>query len=515
MKLKWISVLFVLGVVLPLRAADEAGAPLPLDLLLDTPITTAAKYDQRLSSVAASVTVISAEEIERYGWTTMTEVLEALPGIYSTYDRNYTYIGVRGIGRPTDGNTRLLVLMNGQPLNDVVFGGAPIEEIHPGTIDRIEVVRGPGSALYGSHAMLAVINIITKTADAIDGGGLSAAFGTSGTETLGGYSGTVFHNGMKLTTSAQWERARGADLYFPEYDSPATGLGIARGRDYTEWHALAATLERGNLRFSASTRSRSKGIPTGSYDTLFNGDSNTQDTDDRASVEYHHSAGVGKGLELRGYWDRATYHGHYVYDVVGRDDSLNVRVGGEARMHWDIHPNQRLTGGMELARSSTSQYNYVVGDYEIHLSEPVTQMSAYLEDEYHPTGKIGIVVGGRFDRYSYSKGSASPRAAILFTPNRSTTVKLLYGSAFRTPSLYEREYQEPGVTKVNHHLRPETIRTTELVLEQRLHPALFFVGSVFHISASDLVNTQMDPTDGLLWSVNIGSLTSNGIETGL
>src|SRR4029079_5526811 len=117
-----------------------------------------------------------------------------------------------------------------------------------------------------------------------------------------------------------------------------------------------------------------------------------------------------------------------------------------------IHPNQRVTGGLELARSMTSRYDYVVGDYEIHLAEPSTQSAIYVEDEYHPSGKIGIVVGGRYDHYSRSKGSTSPRTAILITPNRATPVTLLYGSAFRAPTMNEREDQEPGVWKENHGL---------------------------------------------------------------
>src|SRR5437763_17013723 len=108
----------MMALATPMRAQDN----LPLDKLLETPISTAAKYDQQLSSVAASVTVITAEEIERYGWTTVDEVLGALRSFYTTYDRSYVYAGVRGIGRPTDYNARLLVLVDGVPLNDAFIG---------------------------------------------------------------------------------------------------------------------------------------------------------------------------------------------------------------------------------------------------------------------------------------------------------------------------------------------------------------------------------------------------------
>src|SRR5207244_8181681 len=108
----------------PRSAADDPQVNPPLDKLLGTPVSTArwydhlvsstaAKYEQTLSSVPASISIITAEEIERYGWTTLDQALQSIPGFYLTNDRNYTYLGVRGIGRPTDYNTPILILLDG------------------------------------------------------------------------------------------------------------------------------------------------------------------------------------------------------------------------------------------------------------------------------------------------------------------------------------------------------------------------------------------------------------------
>ena len=96
MNRNWSIALLLSGVALSAAAGATPDEKLPLDKLLETPISTAAKYDQQLSSVAASVTVITSEEIERYGWTTVDEVLGALRSFYTTYDRSYVYAGVRG-----------------------------------------------------------------------------------------------------------------------------------------------------------------------------------------------------------------------------------------------------------------------------------------------------------------------------------------------------------------------------------------------------------------------------------
>lgn len=157
------SLLFLLLAV-GATAQETPATESPLDDLLATPISTAAKYDQRISEVPASVTVITAEEIGRYGWHTLADVLGSVRGIYTSYDRGYTYLGVRGVGLPTDYNSRYLVLINGYPMIDTVSGtkiGTALA-IDLSQFSRIELVRGPGSVMYGAGAMFGVINLITK-----------------------------------------------------------------------------------------------------------------------------------------------------------------------------------------------------------------------------------------------------------------------------------------------------------------------------------------------------------------
>ena len=496
-----------------LRADDQPQLQLPLDKLLATPISTAAKYDQALSSVAASVTVITGEEIERYGWTSLPEVLQSIAGFTITYDRNFTYVGVRGVSRPTDYNSRIMVLRDGMALNGDIFGAAPMPQIDPATIERIEIVRGPGSALYGSHAMLAVVNIITKGADAIDGVNGSVTYGSRNEQGSTLLIGKTLSNDIKITAAGYWLKSRGADLYFPEFDSPATNHGIAKGLDYEELHNFNLTLEKGKFRLTAYTGTRTKGIPTASYNTVFGVDSNTTDKQDLLTADYELPLGVGKTLQLRGHYDHSRYKGFWPYDVIGVDDSESIRYGGEARFNWDISPSHRLTAGTEILRAADADYDYVVGDYEIFFDRPHTTSSFYLQDEYHPSPSLGIIAGARYDSDPLTRQSISPRAAILYTPNRSTTVKLLYGTAFRTPNLYETQYEDPLTPwKKNADLHPETIRTTELVLEQRVSPEVFVVGSVFRVGASDLIDQQIDPADSVGWYRNLGSIKSSGGE---
>jgi outer membrane receptor for ferrienterochelin and colicin len=191
-------------VVLALTAipsrADDPVARMPLDQVLETPISTAAKYDQQTSSVAASVTVITAEEIERYGWTTLDEAIQSVRGMFVTNDRNDSTIGVRGIGRPNDANVRILILLDGHTMNGGVWGEAANTgalALDLGMVEKIGIVRGPASALYGSHAMLAVINIITRRADSLDGMAVSALLGSFGRREFSFRSGHAFAGGTR------------------------------------------------------------------------------------------------------------------------------------------------------------------------------------------------------------------------------------------------------------------------------------------------------------------------------
>ena len=515
----------ILAIARALAAGETPQEKPPLDKLLGTPVSTAsdygqvvsstaAKYEQTLANVPASISIITAEEIARYGWTTLDQVLQSVPGFYLTNDRNYPYLGVRGIGRPTDYNTRILLLLDGHPLNDPVIGSAPAGSdlaLDLETVEKIEIIRGPGSALYGSHAMHAVINIITRGADAMDGIGATARAGSRGEQSAALRFGRTFANGVQMTTSARWQESNGDDHRFPEYD------GVARGRDYEDLYALTFGLSKGNFSLTASRRSRTKGIPTGSYESLFNVDSWTTNWGDLIAADYHRNIGANKIVELSASWDRSGEHGFWPYDVgYGVDDTFGIRLSGEARLHWDFRPNQRLTLGTNYADVSRAKYRYDVGDYTTRFSVPYSIASLFAEYESHPTRHFGIVLGVRHDDFSATADSTNPRAAILFTPNESTIIKLLYGTAFRSPNVYEAFYADPLTPwKANPDLKPERVRTAELEWTQRLSPELFLVTSAYNNRASNVIDQEIDPADGINHYQNIGLLQSRGGEVKL
>src|ERR1017187_10422870 len=132
----------------------------------------ASGYKQKVADAPASITIITGDEIRRYGYRTLADALRDVPGFYVIYDRVYDYLGERGFGRPADYNSRFLLLVDGHRVNDNLFDQAFIGNDFPvdvDLIDRIEVIRGPNSSLYIASALLGVINVVTKPVHELQG----------------------------------------------------------------------------------------------------------------------------------------------------------------------------------------------------------------------------------------------------------------------------------------------------------------------------------------------------------
>ena len=196
----------------------------------------ASERSQPVTEAPSSVSFITAEDIARYGYRTLADILHGVRGMYVSDDRNFSLLGARGFGKPGDYNSRILLLVNGHRVNDNIFGQAEIGAefgLDPATFERVEIIRGPASSLYGDSAFFAVVNVITR-----DGRGdrRHVRSPTRPARTARrwcvAWSGSRLSNGMDYAVSATVEAADGVDrLYFPAFDSPETNNGVAEGLD--------------------------------------------------------------------------------------------------------------------------------------------------------------------------------------------------------------------------------------------------------------------------------------------
>src|SRR5438477_1912578 len=243
-----------------------------LEELMNIKVISASKYLQSAQTAPSLVTVVTADQIEKYGYRTLADILRSVGGFYVTYDRNYSYVGTRGFARPGDYNSRILLLVNGHRMNDSVYELAYVGTeflLDVDLIERVEVIRGPSSSLYGTNAFFAVINVITKNGAQLNGAEMSTELGSFGT-----YKGRVSYGkqlqSFELLVSGTYYTGAGQNLFFPEFNTPADNFGVAVHGDDDSSRSLFGQIETGKLKLFAAYSMREKGIPTASFGDIFN-----------------------------------------------------------------------------------------------------------------------------------------------------------------------------------------------------------------------------------------------------
>ena len=183
-------------------------------------------------------------------------------------------IGTRGFAKPGDYNSRILLLVNGHRVNDNVFGQAEIGAefgLDPAMFERVEIIRGPASSLYGDSAFFAVVNVITRTGASLGGGSITVETGTLGTQLVRATVGHRLANGVDVALSGTYEHSDGVGrLYFPAFDTPATNNGVAEGLDGEGVRQFYGRLDFKGLTVTGAYGSRQRDVPTASFGTLFN-----------------------------------------------------------------------------------------------------------------------------------------------------------------------------------------------------------------------------------------------------
>ncbi|MEW5767311.1 MAG: TonB-dependent receptor [bacterium] len=521
-------------------------------LFTEIPVVfAAAKFEQKVGEAPASVTVITADEIKRYGYSTVSEALRGVPGLYVTYDRSYTHLGVRGYYIPGDYSSRVLVMIDGVTVNEPVYGGSDVENplsIDIDSIKRIEVVKGPGSALYGTYALFGVINTVTKNGTDLNGLKVAGNYGSYQLKKGGLSYGRMFDNGVDVFISGHWMDSEGQDLYFPEYDDndPKHNNGVFEDGDGEGAYDFFMKLAYGQLSLQAGLNEREKGLPTGAYETVFNDPrSKTVDGDSFVELKYDSELDETKNLLARIYYDHYYFDGDYIfwkedeatgepYKEDGVDWSRADWVGSEVQLNWKAsEKNQLVVGGEYQSHYRIHQRSYEKGlrgpgYYFEYLDDKhqVNIWSFYLQDIYKVRENLSLTLGGRIDHYATFGETTNPRVGVVYNPGKYSSLKLLYGSAFRAPTFYELYYHDgypkPAnfpTMKPNPDLTPETLKTYELVFEQGIGGKIEASLSLYRTNLSDIISQVKIEEEAfeepLLQFQDTGKAKANGIELSL
>jgi outer membrane receptor for ferrienterochelin and colicins len=493
-----------------------------LEELSNIQVYSASKHMQSASDAPSSVTVITRDEIQKYGFRTLADILESVRGFYITYDRENSFVGVRGFGRLGDWNSRILLLIDGHRINDNVNGDAFLGTeflLDVDLIERVEIIRGPSSSLYGADAFFAVINVITRKPTQLKGLELSFApssFGTyQGRASFGGQ-----YKGIDLLLSGTFYNSLGQTLFFPQFDSPTTNYGVTRNTDYENSQHILATISFHGFTLQGLFSVRDRGVSTAYYGALFN-DPRTQNFDHHQyfDLSYRHSIGEKWDLTARTSYDQARLQAPVAYSTGLPDgsttlDTYSVRGNwsdSEAKLSGILFEKHRITLGTEITDNlRQDQGNLFEG---VFASDPVSSViwALYGQGEFAIARKFTLSAGLRYDHYSNFGGTTNPRLGLIYHLFHPTTLKLLYGTAFRAPEPFELTPDLGSVFNDNPQLRPETIRSFEGVVEQGIGPHLTLSGSVFRNWINHLITLETE-SDGQEFYGNSDKAVATGVE---
>lgn len=508
---------FSVGLAAPAAAWVPGDDPteFTLEQLVNMEVYSASKYTQRASDAPAAVTVLRGEDFRTYGWRTLADMLRSVRGIHVSSDRIYSYVGIQGLSPPGDYNMRLLVLLDGYRLNENIFDSGFVGSefiLDVDLIDRVEIVRGPGSSVYGSNALFGVVNIITRKGESLGGAELAASLASNNDRRVRASYGKKLDNGADLLLSATSRKADGPNLFLSD-------LGAASNNaDYTRQGGFFAKFALDGTTLEMAHSSRKKGSATGALGIdLSNPDSFYLDEQSFVDLRSERELDTARSVSYRLFLGRYDYQGDFSYGgTINRDIAAGRWWGGEVKFLHRLDAQQQLVYGLEFQQDTRQeQRNFDAAPYTEYLNSHANgqRRGFYFQDEIAVNEAFSINAGLRFDRSSGADGTINPRLGLIYHHLDLGTWKLLYGSAFRPPNAYERYYDYRGAGTqqlANPALNAERIKTYTLAWEKSLPGAWRLAGDVYHYRVGNLINQVYDSIGNTLQYQNSGPVSAHG-----
>lgn len=494
----WFLLLTVCGILTAARAARADDTSSLAGLLDEEVVTTASRSPEQVAEAPAFSRSISADEMRRYGIRSLDEALNFLGvGIRTTKRFQIPTVSVRGVAFAEDHGNHVLLLVDGHTVDDPLFGSAPFGQglaLPLELVDHVEVVLGPGSTMYGSNAVLAVVNVVTKSASTHRGlhvaAELSPLYDGRGTVT-GGHSFELFGKKTDVVAGATYYRQDGPAPYFARQE---TGTEVWGGRPaggyYSDASGAYVRVIRERLEISARGSQFIYGDPSSSGELDM---PPMRTTERRASVSVRYGIPIGSVGEAS-----ARVYGDYF----GRRESWTTtepgacsfpgtttclkqrvangrRLGVELLTSFDWHRDGRLTTRAgALATLNRFADTDILRDVDsgvelqprrIAIAPHVDPtIAVHGEQSYSIAPWLAVTAGVRLDLDSRFPAVASPRGAVTAHPWAGGTLKALYAHAFRAPSDAETDTSSWGHTVPSQGLRAEEMDAVELVAEQRV-----------------------------------------------
>lgn len=461
-----------------------ADASMSLESLMQTKVVTASRFAEDLTDAPGVVSVVTRAEMDRYGGLTLREILNRVSGLSlaSSVFGDRTILSMRG-EQTKDNGAHVLFLINGRPTREVLQGGVMTEllEAFPvGILERLEVIEGPGSVLYGSNAYSGVINLITRKVEGRAGAirGLGSGAGANG----GAAEGWFARGELKLSAAAQFHQdsrwntpiwpdlGRGLTLPVQSFSVYDRSRGVFAEAEYRGFSAMFSTMDH-----------RSP------YEIVgYSGE-----------ARWHRTfADLGYDLKPRKNWDMGL---HATYSKTGVDSTtfpLTARNSGELELNWTNSINVSERTQVTFGALYGFQHGLEIDNFGVAFTATdATRANGglYGQIEYRLMDGLRLIGGVQTNKVANIPIHSVPRAGLLWSPVPRWHVKALYGEAFRAPSLNEVRTQYTPV-EGNANLRAELSSTLDLGLIYQTRS----LRSSFNYFRSKQTNTIVAVKNGVL-----------------
>lgn len=496
------------GIVKASNSSVEDLTNLSIEDLLKVEVISASRLGQKASQAPSSISVLTASDIRTFGWRTLGDALNAMRGLFASNDRNYSYLGVRGFIHPNDYNSRVLFMIDGQRMNENIFDGGYMGQefmLDMAMIERIEFMPGSGSSIYGANAFSGLINVVTKTGQGINGAQLAGTVGSYDTYKGRVSYGKKLENGTDILLSASHYDSSGVEnLYFPEFDDPATNNGIAHNMDAERADRLFGRVQFHEFTLMGGFVDRFKRVPTASFGALFNDpDFYTRDAQFFGNLKYEKALSDKNSLRLKGFYQGYDYSADEAYEFDGRvinhDVSSGRWWGGEAQLTSTVFDGHRLILGLEYQYDQRQRLiNFDIDPYFSYQdsNRHGNRVELYAQDDIQMLDSLIFSAGLRLDyHHMLKKLQLNPRLGLIWNPLESTTFKLLYASTFRAPNVWEQDYNV-GAVIANPNNYEERIKSYESVLEWHSTTGLKLIADLFYNDMTQMLEQTVEPGYG-------------------
>jgi outer membrane receptor protein involved in Fe transport len=533
------------GVLFAAPPSARADDVTDLEGLLDQSVVTTASKSAEVGTTAPAIsTTITAEDMRRYGIHSLDEAIDFLSlGAVTSDPLKAVDVGARGVLVPNDNGDHFLLLVNGHQMNEPLFGsarfgrglGIPFE-----MIDHIEVVLGPGSVLYGSNAMLGVINVITKQAK--DWHGFHVAAETEIAKSYRALAGagttfTLLGKEAWITLGAEYYTQDGPPLVYGfEYegidpasiqpykfrrDQPGNGFwgGLAKNGWYTRAPSGLLRLVWGDFELSVNAKAYKRAHPyraryTDDFSDFDDPDSYELDRHLWADLTFHRRLSPVIDLTTRLYgdtWDYQAFRNSSeasacltagdaaIPTCTFSSPGISRWAGLETRTRFDWLKNDRFVTMLGVD-GRVRREGLKIDALDFQTRRPLTSslgslsrqdqlFGAYIQQTWVPLSWLSLNGGARVDDENRFRGVVSPRFAASASTWKGGTLKGIYAEAFRSPSVVETDLENP-IQILAQDLRPERVRSVEASVEQRVGAQRLLLG-VFRSWWTDLVEQHV------------------------